>query len=540
MLRIGIITDSNTTPAWVAEIILEISQSPSIKMVVVAQHETSLKANTPWSYRLFRKIDQALWPAQIDLASEIPLTIPANVPVITVKPSAVANKILYDDHEVMKVSRFQPDLLLYFGSTMLSGKILKLPKHGVWSLSFGDTHPNSSIPTGFWEWFHESLDTSVTLQQIMEEPEGVNIIAKAVTRTIYVSHSRNVFAIVSKGIDLVVESVNKLATAGNYRTVNEETRNSSLVKRSARNISFRHPSLFDSLRAIQRLITRAIPRAISKILFLEPWVLFFTISDDEHPSLKFKKFKPLIPPKDRIWADPFVISQDDKHYLFIEEMFIKSNKGHLTCLVLDKEGNIETSDVILEKPYHLSYPFIFTHEGTWYMIPESTENKTVDLYECIKFPLQWKFKRTLLADVHAVDSTIHMSEDKFWLFCAIQNRPGSSPNDDLHIFYTDDLLHGHWTPHKMNPVISDPYNARPAGKIFFYQGAWCRPSQICVPDYGYGLALNRIVELNESSYKEERIVAELPHWRKNLLAMHTLNFTNKITFIDGIVKRFRF
>ncbi|MEY4931078.1 MAG: hypothetical protein RI909_1802 [Bacteroidota bacterium] len=540
MLRIGIIIDSNIAPAWVAEIMQEISQSPTIKIVMVAQHETSHKINAPWPYPLFKKIDQALWPAQHDLVTEIPVPMPQHVPLITLKASAIDNKIFYDDHELIKVTRFQPDLLLYFGSAMLSGKILKLPTHGVWSLYFGGTHPNTHIPPGFWEWFHETLDTSVTLQQIMEEPEEVKIIAKTITRTIYVSHSRNAFAILSKGMDLVVESVNKLAEAGNYRTVNEETRNSSLAKKSAHTIVYRAPGLVDSLRAIQRLITRAIPRAISKILFLEPWVLFFTISDDEHPSLNFKTFKPLIPPKDRIWADPFVISQDDKHYLFIEEMFVKTNKGHLTCLVLDKMGNIETSDVILEKPYHLSYPFIFTHEGTWYMIPESTENKTVDLYECIGFPLQWKFKRTLLANVHAVDSTLHVSEGKFWLFCAIQNRPGSSPNDDLHIFYTDDLLDGTWKPHQQNPVISDPYNARPAGRIFQYNGAWCRPSQICIPDYGYGLALNRIVELNERSYKEERIMAELPHWRKNLLAMHTLNFSSKITFIDGILKRSRF
>ena len=40
------------------------------------------------------------------------------------------------------------------------------------------------------------------------------------------------------------------------------------------------------------------------------------------------------------------------------------------------------------------------------MVPESSENRSVDLYECVKFPNKWVKKCTILENIQAVDSTI--------------------------------------------------------------------------------------------------------------------------------------
>jgi hypothetical protein len=286
-------------------------------------------------------------------------------------------------------------------------------------------------------------------------------------------------------------------------------------------------------------VLKELKKWIKKMIFDRGWVIFVDLTSTAPPSLDFKKFKSLLPPRDRFWADPFVISRDDKHYIFLEEFIWKTNKGHISCLVLNSKGETEQLKIILEQPYHLSYPFVFEANETLYLIPESSANKTIDLYECINFPFEWKFKQSLLQNIDAVDSTIYFHRNRYWLFCGVKNDSSIAIYDNLSIFYSDNLLGGNWTPHPKNPVVSDIQSARPAGSIFDLKGMLLRPSQIGVPYYGYGLAVNQITELNENNFSEKSYRIVRPDWRKGLGSVHTLNFSNQATVTDGVFNRFR-
>jgi hypothetical protein len=281
-----------------------------------------------------------------------------------------------------------------------------------------------------------------------------------------------------------------------------------------------------------------IKKWLKKIIFDRGWVIFVNLKSTS-PSFDFKNFKALLPPRDRFWADPFIISKEGKHYIFLEEFMWSTNKGHLSCIVLDSQGKIVQLKIILDQPYHLSYPFLFEEDNVLYMIPESSANKTIDLYECVHFPFEWKFKQTLMNNIDAVDTTIYFHEKKYWLFTAERNDPTKQVYDNLTIYYSDQLLDGNWISHPKNPVVSDIKSARPAGKIFEWDGKLCRPSQIGVPFYGYGLALNQITELNENSFSENNFMTIKPDWRKGLGSVHTFNFSNQATITDGVLKRRR-
>ncbi len=69
------------------------------------------------------------------------------------------------------------------------------------------------------------------------------------------------------------------------------------------------------------------------------------------------------PPKDSFLADPFVIARDGKNYVFVEEYPYREGKGVISVLEIDPDGRIGTVQRVLERPYHLSYPFVFEHEG---------------------------------------------------------------------------------------------------------------------------------------------------------------------------------
>ena len=107
-------------------------------------------------------------------------------------------------------------------------------------------------------------------------------------------------------------------------------------------------------------LLRRVRKKILSYLFYKQWILLLK-SGEETPS--WDHFKPIKPPPDRIWADPFVWMHEGKHYIFCEEKLYSSERGHIACLTLDQDRNPVENRVVLKRPYHLSYPFIFEHQG---------------------------------------------------------------------------------------------------------------------------------------------------------------------------------
>ena len=280
------------------------------------------------------------------------------------------------------------------------------------------------------------------------------------------------------------------------------------------------------------LIQRSWERLLS-YFFYEQWVILVA-KGIRYGTPPWHQFTPLIPPVDRFWADPFVWMHDGNYYIFVEERLFSSNRAHIACITLDSQLNVLDQRVALERPYHVSYPFIFEHEGQLYMIPETEKNRAVELYRCSSFPHQWVFIRTLLPEVRAVDATLLKAGRKWWLFANV--REGGKTWDTLHLFHADDFLCDEWTPHPRNPIVKDIQSARPAGRVFLHEGGLIRPSQDCSVRYGYAINFNRISVLTESDYAEVRDGCLQPPIRRSILGIHTWNESGGLTAIDALIR----
>jgi hypothetical protein len=225
------------------------------------------------------------------------------------------------------------------------------------------------------------------------------------------------------------------------------------------------------------------------------------------------------------------------YYIFVEEFIYKHKKGHISYFKLDPPGNTQGPFRVLEEEYHLSYPFVFKSNGQYYMVPESVENKTISLYECIDFPDNWKFKLNLMENVLAVDTTLFYYKNKWWLFTGMPADQSSFPFVQLFLFFSDDLFSGKWNPHPQNPLITDYKKSRPAGSIFVDDGKIFRPSQDSSKMYGYGVDLNEILLLSEFEYIEERRFSVRPEWDKGVEATHTFAREGQLTVIDAFMRR---
>jgi len=172
--------------------------------------------------------------------------------------------------------------------------------------------------------------------------------------------------------------------------------------------------------------------------------------------------------------------------------------------------------------------------GRVFMIPESKENQTIELYECLEFPYEWKFCMNLMSNVRATDATPIWYEGKWWMFAVIAEVTGSQCREELYLYHSEKLLSDQWTPHPLNPVISDARSARPAGKVFLNNGKLIRPSQDCSYVYGYGLVFNEIRVLTEADYCEVKISSITPERESGVSGVHSYSREGSLTVIDAI------
>ncbi len=251
------------------------------------------------------------------------------------------------------------------------------------------------------------------------------------------------------------------------------------------------------LTAYLKLFARGLAAGSRRFLSREKWVLLVGSDHTDHPD--FQQFEMLIPPRGAFWADPFLVEKNSIPYIFFEEFDEHAKKGRISVLAGMGDGGWHPPQVCLEKPFHLSYPFVFEVGSETYMVPESAGAGRIDLYQCVQFPLRWEFHHTLIDQILARDTTLLFHEGVWWLFTAASSTREQGANVELFLFSNRNLLGGKWTPHPQNPVCSDIRRARPAGRIFSRFGKLYRPSQDCSQGYGSGIDINRIEVLTVES-----------------------------------------
>jgi len=284
---------------------------------------------------------------------------------------------------------------------------------------------------------------------------------------------------------------------------------------------------------LPRRLWQRLGKFFDNALFFDQWNVM--VASGEELKADFSGFRRLVPPRDRYWADPFVIQRDGHYYVFIEEKIRAAGRGHIACLTLNQDGEFLARQNVLQKSYHLSYPFIFEHQGETYLLPESAQNRTLDLFRCVHFPDQWEYTATLMRGLHLVDATLLEHAGRWWLFANVKEDGGSSW-DRLHLFHADSPLSEAWTAHPRNPIVNDIRSARPAGRIFLHDGNLIRPSQDCSRRYGYALQFNRIQTLDERNYAETGEAALRPAKRSEIIATHTWNTAPGLTVIDALIR----
>ena len=186
-------------------------------------------------------------------------------------------------------------------------------------------------------------------------------------------------------------------------------------------------------------------------------------------------------------ADPFGIVKGKFLYVFAEYYDYRSRKGIIECFIFDENIKLIRRVNALSEAWHLSYPYVFEHEGKYFLLPESSKNNKLTLYEAEIFPDQWKKICDIdLGEDVAVDATPFFHNGIWWLFYMLATKKPDRKHE-LHVAYAYSLT-GKWTRHRANPIKKGPSFSRPGGTpIAFPDGSIILPVQDCESTYGGGI-----------------------------------------------------
>ena len=543
-LRIGLLVDSFVQRKWIHQVVSEIQASGFAEIKVVIKNEASSAEQSPrrlasyWRnrkyllYALYDKVDQRRVKVSPDAFEPTDLQpLLADIPVVPVTPVMKKYSDWFPEETLKQIREYDLDVALCFGFRILKGDALNIARHGVWSFHHGDNLVNRGGPAGFWEVMEGVPVTGSVLQVLTEDLDNGRVIYRSWSPTadrFSVKANRN--NLYWKSAAFAIRKLKELADG--LPVVPPDNQ----LYRPYSNRLYRMPPNGEMFSRLSQLGAKYVASKFQAALNSDQWALAYRFRSgpcDSNNTLY--RFKNLLPPKDRFWADPFAIQAGDHYYVFIEEYPYDAAKGHISVIELDRKGVVSGPRKVLEREYHLSYPFVFEWNNEYYMLPETAANKTVELYRAKSFPFVWQPEKVLMTDIRAKDATLAEIDGTWWMFVSIAEH---SIPDELYLFSAPSPF-GPWKPHKRNPVKSDVRGSRPAGGLFEWNGEVYRPAQDSSGRYGYATSINRVIQLDHDQYQEEQVSSIQPNWSKNLLATHTISIAGDLTVVDCLVKRSR-
>jgi hypothetical protein len=342
--------------------------------------------------------------------------------------------------------------------------------------------------------------------------------------------------VLAGGIDQV------LARAGDLlrQCVNRVARGEEMHGPAASTALKRTPSSFASFAAMS-LAARLSQRLMRLAIHPEHWTIAFRhLRDDaviERGTWPDAEWTRVADDGQRYFADPFPFVDKGRIYVFCEEYPYATGKGIISLSEI-VDGLPTEPRPILERPYHLSYPFVFRRGAEIYMIPETSSVGRIELYRAERFPDRWMFERVLVDGVIASDATLVTWQGRDWLFASLAG-DGASTWDSLGLFHAGDLF-GEWQPHRLNPVLVDAGAARPGGAMVVQDGRLRRVAQDCRALYGGGIVLADIDRLDPENYSQTVRTVLGPPPGSGALGAHTLNIAGGIEFIDVVARKRRY
>ena len=504
--RLAVLLSVGKCPQWMWQSIESAATSGDIEVAFVAQLGTAPKRSQPWILDLYENWERRRFLPAGNLLDDIAVPVKPTgraLSYFSVEPDRLSALCKEYDVNVM--------LLSPAADRVLAPNTLSVP---CWRIQFGDGDPRKQLLPGLWEVV-ERTPTFISIIETKPGDRTPHVLESVLIKTDIRSWMRSQAGIALKASELLRRWLppkpdRRSRCADDTLTVIPD--------------ELKPADNLETARAVGRQLARFLRHAVMSRLTFDQWQI---VIDESTDGLQLVDPQVLRPPRDRFWADPFPIQRNGGIWVFLEEcLYSEPNRGYISVICRESSGAWSTPKKVLDRDYHVSYPFVFNYSSDLFMLPETTSARRIELYRCVEFPTKWELCKILVENFLGAEPTLFEQDGTWWLFVEV--------SADLHLFYAASPL-GPFAPHKSNPVKSDYRNTRPAGRIFALGDTLIRPTQDCSIQYGRAVVFNKIMHLDRESFKEVEI-ARLHHPWPEAIGCHTFNRVGKLTIVDRLVR----
>lgn len=235
-------------------------------------------------------------------------------------------------------------------------------------------------------------------------------------------------------------------------------------------------------------------------------------------------------------ADPLLYQVNGKQYLFVEEYNRDIGRGHISVAEISNDNRLIYKSAIIEN-FHMSFPMVFEWDGKIYMIPETSEDRSIRIYIATKFPYEWKCIKRIQTKEKFVDTVlVKKSNDGLAFITSIVNEQNPLEtkfqkfllkicDDDIHIVWDEEFNH--------DRVFN--YLDRSAGNVIIENDDVVLPTQFSSNiDYGVGISfrpINRLFSTEKRKLTIDNVIINGIN-RKDIIGIHTFSIGHNIEIID--------
>lgn len=277
-------------------------------------------------------------------------------------------------------------------------------------------------------------------------------------------------------------------------------------------------------------------RLLERLFFESSWECVYRRLEGAPLSKSDRPFSTIRVSK-RYWcADPFLAEENGSCYFFCEVMDRRTSRGLLGVGRLNPHGD-SGIDRLIDLNCHSSYPNVFKYRDRWYLIPETIDRRTIELYRAVRFPYEWERAAELQTGIGAVDTTAFVRNGRVYLFIY---EPGRDASDlslaelDMDALTLGGIRHVRRYAQKLG---------RPAGGVLQIDDADVRPTQCGVKFYGERIIAKAFRFAEDGDAYEEADWAEMDAGALNVggkpVGTHTYNCCGGYEIYDILRRKFR-
>jgi hypothetical protein len=531
-LRVGVLFPGGDLPPPARQLLESLGRCEFVQLVAgISVPRLPPRKSSPGGplYRFYRSVDAAIHPRAAGmLAPRSCVDLMNGLAPYSVDTDATGEKLTPTRRQSAILASCQLDVIIALGATADCDALAEVASFGVWRARLGDPLLGDIEPRLFAHTICGTAPICIAVQaNVRSSAEPVPLAWGRMSILNSVSTIANLFGPLHMGECLLIAALRQLHSSG-WDALLERGCVRGQRPDTPRAIPSDLQVLTWGLRKPFQLVSRRLKLRNTQTTW-EVAVRVGAPMKGLAAAMSGEGYRRIEGPEGHYYADPFLMSHGSQTWLFMEDFDIAAGIGVIIASEVARDGSAGPAHVVLQRPYHLSYPQVVFEDGEYYMIPETGFNRTVELYRAVRFPYEWTLEQVLF-DGPAFDATLLRHEGTYWFFVSVLDV--EHPQNVLLMLYFADSLRGEWTLHPASPIASDIGVARCAGACFLDNGQWIRPAQDGTEHYGGAVRYQRITRLDRQHYAEEPAGSLTSHCLPGTIGVHTYNREGAIEVID--------